>query len=87
MVLKKSPKSELVQTVEVPDQPTLEDIGGDPTKKMVEGLEKIQIQEDDDAERYLLIGEPLPNRKKGIWLLFWMNTLMFLHGLLRRCLG
>ncbi|KAH7847010.1 hypothetical protein Vadar_020735 [Vaccinium darrowii] len=58
MVLKKSPRAELVQTVEVPDQPTLEDVGGDPTKKMVEGLKKIQIQE-DDAEKYFLIGETL----------------------------
>ncbi|KAH7862454.1 hypothetical protein Vadar_005027 [Vaccinium darrowii] len=59
MVLRKSPRAELVQTVEVPDQPTLEDVGGDPTKKMVEGLKRVQIQEDNE-ERYFLIGETLP---------------------------
>lgn len=35
-MLKKAPKAQLVKSVEVPNQPTLEDGGGDPTKKVME---------------------------------------------------
>lgn len=42
-------KGALVKLVEVQDQPTLEDVGGDPTKKAVEGLRKIYFG--DDPER------------------------------------
>lgn len=56
-IVKKTPKAHLVKSVEVPDQPTLEDVGGDPTKKVMEGLKKVQLRE--DPERYFLIRETL----------------------------
>lgn len=40
-IVKKTPKAHLVKSVEVQDHPTLEDVGGDPTKKAVEGLRKV----------------------------------------------
>lgn len=40
---KKIPKAHVVKSVEVPNQLTLEDVGEDPTKKVVEGLKKVQI--------------------------------------------
>ncbi|XP_058211674.1 uncharacterized protein LOC131323852 [Rhododendron vialii] len=40
-IIKKAPKTKLVQDVEIPDQPTIEDVGGDPAEKVVEGLKKI----------------------------------------------
>lgn len=62
MVLKKSPRVELVQTFEIPDQSTLEDIGGDPTKK-IEELKKIQIKK-NDPERYFLVGKTLAEHEE-----------------------
>ncbi|XP_028086313.1 uncharacterized protein LOC114287236 [Camellia sinensis] len=47
-----------VQTVEVAEQPVLEDVGGTPEEKMVEDLEKVLVKE-DDPEKYFLIGTSL----------------------------
>lgn len=56
-IVQKFPKAHLVKLVKVLDQPILEDIGGDPTKKVVEGLKKVRIG--DDPKRYFLIGKTL----------------------------
>ncbi|KAG5532133.1 hypothetical protein RHGRI_026670 [Rhododendron griersonianum] len=63
-IIKKVPKAHQVHTVEVPDQPTVEDVGRDPAEKVVEGLKKILINE-TDPERYFLIGESLPNEEES----------------------
>ncbi|XP_028100745.1 uncharacterized protein LOC114300094 [Camellia sinensis] len=47
-----------VQTVEMAEQPVLEDVGGAPEEKMVEDLEKVLVKE-DDPEKYFLIGTSL----------------------------
>ncbi|XP_058211815.1 uncharacterized protein LOC131324001 [Rhododendron vialii] len=57
-IIKKAPKAKLVQAIEVPDQPTIEDVKGNPAEKVVEGLKKIQINE-TDPERYFLTRENL----------------------------
>ena len=57
-IVKKTPHARIVETIEVPDQPTLEDVGGDPAQKVVEGLKKVHLNP-DDPERYFLIGENL----------------------------
>ncbi|XP_028055939.1 uncharacterized protein LOC114260081 [Camellia sinensis] len=44
-----------VQTVEVAEQPVLEDVGGAPEEKIVEELERVLVKE-DDPEKYFLIG-------------------------------
>lgn len=44
--------------MEIPDQPTIEDVRGNPAEKVVERLKKIQINE-TDPERYFLIGETM----------------------------
>ncbi|XP_028065850.1 uncharacterized protein LOC114268815 [Camellia sinensis] len=47
-----------VQTVEVAEQPILEDVWGTLEEKMVEDLEKVLVKE-DDPEKYFLIGTSL----------------------------
>ncbi|XP_028076156.1 uncharacterized protein LOC114278338 [Camellia sinensis] len=47
-----------IQTVEVAEQPVLEDVGGAPEEKMVEDLEKVLVKE-HDPEKYFLIGTSL----------------------------
>ncbi|XP_028120889.1 uncharacterized protein LOC114318231 [Camellia sinensis] len=44
-----------IQTVEVAEQPVLEDVGGTPGEMMVEDLEKVLVK-GDDPEKYFLIG-------------------------------
>ncbi|XP_058181108.1 uncharacterized protein LOC131299538 [Rhododendron vialii] len=61
----RAPKAKLVQAIEVPYQPTIEDVEGDPAEKVVEGLKKIQINE-IDPERYFLIGESLNKQEKKL---------------------
>ncbi|XP_058181242.1 uncharacterized protein LOC131299681 [Rhododendron vialii] len=53
-----APKAKLVQAIENPNQPTIEDVGANPAEKMVEGLKKVQINE-TNPERYFLVGENL----------------------------
>ncbi|XP_058218729.1 uncharacterized protein LOC131329558 [Rhododendron vialii] len=40
-IIKNAPKAMLVQAIEVLDQPTIEDVRGNPAEKVVEGLKKI----------------------------------------------
>ncbi|XP_028104096.1 uncharacterized protein LOC114303142 [Camellia sinensis] len=47
-----------VQTVEVVEQPVLEDVGGAPEEKIVKDLEKVLVKE-DDPEKYFLIDTSL----------------------------
>ena len=61
--INRAPKAHLVQFVEVPDQSTLEDVGGNPAQRIVEGLKKVQL-DNQDPERYFLIGEKLDNREE-----------------------
>lgn len=63
-IIKKAPKAHHVHTVEVPDQLTIEDVGGNPVEKVVEGLKKVQINK-TDPERYFLIGETLGKDEKA----------------------
>ncbi|XP_028090903.1 uncharacterized protein LOC114291074 [Camellia sinensis] len=44
-----------VQTMEMAEQPVLEDVGGAPEEKIVEDLEKVLVKK-DDPEKYFLIG-------------------------------
>ncbi|XP_058216732.1 uncharacterized protein LOC131327600 [Rhododendron vialii] len=53
-----APKAKLVQAIEVPDQLTIEDVGGNLAEKVVEDLKKVQINK-TDPERYFLITENL----------------------------
>ncbi|XP_058211633.1 uncharacterized protein LOC131323811 [Rhododendron vialii] len=46
-IVKKIQNAHHVHTVEAPDQPTIEDVGKDPTKRVIEGLKKIQINKTD----------------------------------------
>ncbi|WP_140189372.1 hypothetical protein, partial [Xylella fastidiosa] len=61
--INRAPKAHLVQSVEVSDQTTLEDVGGNPAQRTVERLEKVQL-DDQDPERYFLIGEKLDKQEK-----------------------
>ncbi|XP_058208180.1 uncharacterized protein LOC131321193 [Rhododendron vialii] len=63
-IIKKAPKAKMVQAVEVPKQPTIEDVRGNPAEKVVdEGLKKIQINK-IDPKRYFLIGENLSKKEE-----------------------
>lgn len=53
----------MVQTVELPNKCCDKKVGRDPAKKVVEGLKKIQINE-NDLERYFLVGETLPGHEE-----------------------
>ncbi|XP_028085242.1 uncharacterized protein LOC114286288 [Camellia sinensis] len=57
-VLKAKQLCNRVQTVELAEQPVLEDVGRAPEEKIVEDLEKVLVNK-DDPEKYFLIGTSL----------------------------
>ncbi|KAH7858121.1 hypothetical protein Vadar_020217 [Vaccinium darrowii] len=61
--INRAPKAYLFQSVEVSDQSTLEDVGGNPALRTVEGLKKVQL-DDQDPERYFLIEEKLDKQEE-----------------------